>query len=241
MPRLPAAILCAALVSSVSAAAQTPSRPGPWALDVRGVTSPVPDGPEFYPRLDASALVPARGFGLDVGAHVYLLNLGPSRLGLGADVIHVRGTTTPTAVTTTSTTGSTTGSTATTAAAAGQDVQVDLRLLAPQVSFNFGSRNGWSYLSAGVGTATTTVRTTGVITGRRESEGVRAINAGGGARWFIKSRLAFGFDVRMHRLSPGTAGPIEQTSPVVPSDTAAAPVTTPGMTIFAVSAGISFR
>ena len=38
--------------------------------------------------------VPSRGFGYDVGGHVYLFNLGPARLGLGVNVIGVRGTAT---------------------------------------------------------------------------------------------------------------------------------------------------
>jgi hypothetical protein len=228
-------MLLAALVSCVSVAAQTPSRPGPWVADVRGVTSPVPDDPVFFPELDSLAVIPARGFGLDVGAHVYVLNVGPSRLGLGANVIFVQATATPAAV-------STTGSSAT---AVGQDVQVNLRLLAPQVSFNFGSRNGWSYLSAGLGTATTTTRTTGSLVARRDNEPARAINAGAGARWFLKSRMAFGFDVRMHRVSEGTAGPIERTPPVVTTPTAPATpavlTVTPGFTTVVVSAGLSFR
>lgn len=235
MLRLRAAMLLAVFVSSTPAAAQTPSRPGPWVADVRGVTSPVPDDPVFFPELDSLAVIPARGFGLDVGAHVYVLNIGPSRLGLGANVVFVQATATPAAV-------SASGSTAT---SIGQDVQVNLRLLAPQVSFNFGSRNGWSYLSAGLGTATTTTRTTGSIDARRENEPARAINAGAGARWFIKSRMAFGFDVRMHRVSEGTAGPIERTPAVVTTPTTPATpavlTVTPGFTTVVISAGLSFR
>ena len=64
--------------TAVPAAAQAKSRPGPWVLDVRGVTSPVPTDPDYYPPL-AAVLVPERGFGVDVGAHVYLFNLGPAR------------------------------------------------------------------------------------------------------------------------------------------------------------------
>jgi hypothetical protein len=194
----------------------------------------VPEDPAFYPRLDASARIPARGFGLDVGVHVYLVNLGASRLGLGAEVYNVRATTEPLAA---AATGSGTG----TAAATGQRVQVDLRMITPQVSFNFGSREGWSYLSGGVGTTEVVTKTAGIIAGGRESERLNSWNVGGGARWFLKSHIAFSFDVRMHRIGSGTAGPIEETPPPLTPPTTAATTPTPGMTVVSVSAGLSFK
>jgi hypothetical protein len=226
--RLLAAFVTALLLCASPAAAQTPSRPGPWALDVRGVTSAVPEDEAFYPRLDSSALIPERGFGLDVGAHVYLLNLGASRLGVGAQVINIRGVTKPV---------SSAPSTPGTPAETGQQVQIDLRIVAPQVSFNFGTREGWSYVSGGIGQTTVVTRTSGAIAGRRESERLNALNIGGGARWFLRSHLAVGFDVRLHRIPSGTAGPIEETPPPATSLASA----TPGMMILAVGAGISFK
>lgn len=220
------------LVSASTAAAQPPSRPGPWALDVRGVTGPVPDDQAFYPRLDASATIPDRGFGVELGAHVYLLNLGPSRLGLGAQLFNVRAVTEPPASSTTATPGT---------AAAGQSIQLDLRIITPQVSFNFGSREGWSYVSGGVGTTGVVTRTAGVIAGRRESERLNALNVGGGARWFLKSHLAFGFDIRLHRVAAGTAGPIEETPRPATPPTPPASTATPGMMFVSVSAGLSFK
>jgi hypothetical protein len=228
-----AAFVTALLLSASLADAQTPGRPGPWALDLRGVTSPVPEDEVFYPRLDASARIPARGFGIDVGAHVYLLNIGASRLGLGAQVINVRALTDPVVSSTTTGTG--------TPAAGGQQVQLDLRIITPQVSFNFGTADGWSYVSGGVGQTTVVTRTAGVITGRRESERLSALNIGGGARWFLKSHLAFGFDVRLHRVPSGTAGPIEETPPPLTPPDAGTAADTPGMLLFAVGAGISFK
>ena len=183
--RLPAACVIALLVTASSAAAQTPTRPGPWVADVRGVTSPVPEDAAFYPRLDSSAIIPARGFGIEVGAHVYVLDIGPSRLGLGASYVGVRATSRPPASTTT-----TSGA----PAAVGQSLQLDMRILAPQVSFNFGSREGWSYLSGGLDTTAVVTRTTGSITGRRESERLQGFNVGAGARWFLASHIAFAFD-----------------------------------------------
>jgi hypothetical protein len=110
--------------------------------------------------------VPSRGFGFDAGGHVYLFNLGPARLGLGVNAIGVRGT--------------------------AADANATFTLIAPQLSFNFGTSDGWSYLSLGAGTARVTAEETGSSS---------AINAGGGARWFMKRHLALGFDVRVHMIS----------------------------------------
>ena len=74
------------------AAAQTlaPGPPGPFVIDVRGATSGIPSGPGLYPTLTEEASVPVRGFGADLGGHVYPLRLGPARLGIGVNLIYVR-------------------------------------------------------------------------------------------------------------------------------------------------------
>jgi hypothetical protein len=192
------------------AAAQT-SPPGPWVLDVRGVTSAVPTDAAFYPAL-ATSFVPSRGFGVDVGAHVYPFDLGFARIGLGASFVGVRST----AVAPAQSAGAE-GSPAT----AGQRVTLNMRTIAPQISANFGSRDGWSYLSAGVGAASLNTETADVMPGRQDSGRLRSVNFGGGARWFIRERLAFGFDLRAHRIAAGSG--------------------TPKTTLFAVNAGLSFR
>jgi hypothetical protein len=181
------------LLAAAPAAAQSSEPVGPFVIDLRGATSGLPNDTAFYPGLPPDTLVPARGFGFDAGGHVYLFALGPARVGLGANYVRVRGTA-PGIVTTVGT-------------------------VAPQLSFNFGSRDGWSYLSAGMGGAwvdTAVDAETGTLT--RESGGLTAINAGGGARWFLASHLAVGFDVRWHRIS----GP-------------------PRTTMLAVSVGLSVR
>ena len=150
----------------VEAQGLTPGKPGPYVIDVRGVTIGIPASPGLYPDLGDQYVVPARGFGFDVGAHVYLFSLGPARLGIGANYIEVRGTAT--------------------------DADATLETIAPQLSFNFGTSDGWSYLSVGAGTA----RVNAVA-----SASSSAINAGGGARWFLKRHLAVGFDVRFHMIA----------------------------------------
>ena len=65
------------------------------------------------------------------------------------------------------------------------DANATMNVVAPQLSFNFGTSDGWSYLSVGAGTARVNAEATGSSS---------AINAGGGARWFMKRHLAVGFD-----------------------------------------------
>ena len=190
MRRAAACAVAAALISA-PAAAQTSSRPGPWVLDVRGTTSPVPTDPDYYPPV-AVVLVPERGFGVDVGGHVYLFNLGSARVGFGASVMAIRSTADTAAVTDED--GVTTP---------GQRLVLTMRTLAPQVSFNFGTRDGWSYLSAGIGTGSVNTEASGGVAGTRKSGQLRAVNVGGGARWFFTSHIAFGFDLRLHQIAAG--------------------------------------
>ena len=203
--------VAALLIAVTPAAAQTTSGPGPWVLDVRGATSPVPTDAGFYPPLAATS-VPSRGFGVDVGAHIYILSIKLARIGVGANYVNVRSTAVAPVVALDDEES---------IAGPGQRLTLTMQMIAPQVSANFGSRDGWSYLSAGIGTASITTETADVMPGRQESGRLRSVNFGGGARWFIKPRLAFGFDLRAHMIAAG-------------SDT-------PKTSVLAVAAGLSTR
>jgi hypothetical protein len=203
--------VAAVLIAATQAAAQTTLPPGPWVLDVRGVTTPVPTDAGFYPPLAATS-VPSRGFGVDVGAHVYFLSVGLARIGVGANFVHVRSTAiAPVAAI----------DDEQSVAGPGQRLTLTMEMIAPQVSANFGSRDGWSYLSAGIGTASITTETADVMPGHQESGRLRSVNFGGGARWFIRPRLAFGFDLRAYRIAAGAG--------------------TARTSVFAVGAGLSIR
>ena len=186
-----AGLCLAALLVSTAAFAQS-SSPGPYIIDLRGAMSGAPSGVSFYPPVPVDTLAPKRAFGLAGGAHLYPFQLGVARLGFGVDFMRVRGSVTSVSDVAASTTVST---------------------VAPQISFNFGTREGWSYLSGGYGTAQTHVQvdvpaqsaappaTVGtpaatLTRGRRTA----SINIGGGARWFLREHVAVGFDVRFHRL-----------------------------------------
>jgi hypothetical protein len=77
---------------------------------------------------------------------------------------------------------------------------------APELSFNFGSGNGWSYISGGIGRSVWQVVPDGGEPQDADEERLQTSNYGGGARWFIKKHLAFSFDVRVYGIKAGTFG-----------------------------------
>jgi hypothetical protein len=163
------------IAAPVAAQSLSPGPPGPYVVDLRGVTSGVPTGPAFYPNTPVETVVPGRGFGVSVGGHVYAGGFSGARLGVGADVMLARGSTT--------------------------DASSTLRTVSPQLSLNFGSSDGWSYVGVGMGAARL-----GVEPGEVAAT-VRTIHFGGGARWFVGPRLGVGFDLRVHRLAAGADTP----------------------------------
>ena len=233
MPRVAGAIvpaIAALLISTPAGAQSSPSSsPGPYVIDIRAPMSGVPLDSAFHPDLPANALLPRRGFGVGVGGHVYLASLGIARIGAGVDLVRVRGAVATPVATTTSSTTTATKSTSALSATDQIDAETTITAIAPQVSFNFGTRDGWSYLSAGYGAAeirssasgTPLGPLTGKVTLVRDDGRAAAINYGGGARWFIRGRLAVGFDLRFHRL--------------------AAAGTRPGTKLTVLSAGVSLR
>lgn len=214
------------LLAALPAAAQlpVPGPPGPYVIDLRGALGPFPKDQAFFPPVPPGTIVPSRGFGIDLGGHVYLMGIGAARLGIGLNLVQLRHTTSPPEPDKPA--GTTTTPTPTPRTI--PDVHATLTLMAPQVSLNFGSANGWSYLSAGMGTAGMRTSSSGTEkTGARESGRLSAINVGGGARWFRNRHMAFAFDVRFHLVS-ARAQPV----PLLGS---------PKTTMALISAGLSMR
>ena len=210
-------VLAVVLVGTPAVAqVAAPEPPGLYTIDVRGATGGLPTDAAFFPPLPSGTSIPTRGYGVDVGAHLYPLQLGPARLGVGVGVLRVRGTASPE---TPSTGSSTTASTT-------PDVDSALTVIAPQLSFNFGSSAGWSYLSVGLGGArvtsvTSVFRGEGIASdltpGGDANSGFRpSMSIGGGARWFAKARLGVSFDLRVYFVSAGIA---EGTRPATPRST----------------------
>ena len=77
--------------------------------------------------------------------------------------------------------------------------------MSPQVSLNFGSGDGFSYLTGGLGFSKLTMERDDEP---QQSGGrVRTLNYGGGAKWFAKKHLAFTFDLRFYSINAQEAEP----------------------------------
>jgi hypothetical protein len=204
------------LLASVSAA--QPAEPIPrFVADLRAASVGLPTAPGWTPSVSIDAEVPSRALGLEVGAHVRLLGAGSFTLGAGLSLATGR--------------GSAAAAAAAGAATAPPEVSTRLTSLAPQVSLNFGRRLGWSYLSVGLGWARVrseaSVPAAPGVPAVIDRDRSRAVNVGGGARWFVNDHLGVGFDVRWHQLAPIGA-------------TASRPAA-PRETLFVLGAGISVQ
>jgi hypothetical protein len=180
-----------ALTAPLRAGAQEPPPPLPHVvLDIRGSVPKFTTEPQLAESrgLLASEL-PSRGFGGDLGLHLYLFKWKALTVGIGGQVTLTRGVSSP-------------ANGATTVGL--RSVTERFSSITPQLSFNFGHGNGWSYISGGIGPAQRTLVPAGGAISVIDEERLRTVNYGGGARWFIKSHLAFTFDVRFHQIDPGT-------------------------------------
>ena len=159
-----------------------------FVIDARGVLAKFGQRPDIADAFDVRASdVPGPGLGGTIGAHVYPLRLGPVAIGIGAELMMARRGRQP-------------------LDDAGEPLGPRLQSrafsVAPQLSLNFGHRKGWSFVSGGIGRASfeTWAETVG-----NPDRRVRAINYGGGARWFTSPHLAFTVDLRFYAISPGLA------------------------------------
>jgi hypothetical protein len=207
-------IAAAALILCAPPASAQPQEPiGPFAADVRVAV------PNFNEDADiAGALgvgldnLPGRGLGLSGGAHWYLGRLGRVTLGLGGEILIAR--------------GSRTLEPADEGGPEGPSVTTRVSVVSPQVSLNFGTGRGWSYVTAGLGWA-------GFRTERADDPVAaapsrpRVLNYGGGARWFAKEHLAFTVDLRFYAVNAQEAA-------------AGRPVY-PKTRLMVISAGVAFK
>jgi hypothetical protein len=168
-------------------AQEPPPRIGPFVIDVRGT---VPRFDQSDQLAQSRGLLPGElphtGLGLDAGAHFYLFKWKAVTFGLGAQATLARAHSSPAESTGLS------------------PVTERFASITPQLSLNFGTGNGWSYLSAGLGAAKWKIVPDGAVEMPADQERLRTVNYGGGARWFIKRHLALNVDVRFHQVDPGT-------------------------------------
>jgi hypothetical protein len=187
-PRTGIATAIAVLLLATSAAAQDPPpRIGPVVIDLRGILPKFPDSlPLAQSRgIDQSAL-PGRGIGVEAGAHVFPVKVGIVTIGIGGRLTLAR-------------------SQGGGGQALNPSVAGHLTELASELSLNFGTGDGWSYLSGGLGSSRWSIVPDGSQPQLADDSWVRTFNYGGGARWFAKPHLAFHLDVRVHAVDPGPA------------------------------------
>ncbi len=186
-----AALAVTSAVSGTAHAQVAPPPIGPFVFDVRGSFPKFVTDPQLADSRGLSPNeLPGRGLGLDLGAHVYLFTWRAITFGLGGQLTLARSHESPPEVS---------------GVTLGRPVTERFTSIVPQLSFNFGTGNGWSYISGGMGPARWLLVPDGEQPTAADEERLTTINYGGGARWFTKPRLAFTLDVRFHAIAPGTA------------------------------------
>ncbi len=180
-----AVVLAVTIAPAVQAQEREPEPISRFVVDARGALPRFPADPATASAIDVTTdNLPKRGLGLSFGAHLYPIR-GKVTLGIGAELLTTRASHTLPA--------------AQEGGADGPTVKARLVVFSPQLSLNFGSSRGWSYVSAGIGRAIyTTEQETDPVTDPQSKP--RDLNYGGGARWFAQPHLAFTFDLRWHRV-----------------------------------------
>jgi hypothetical protein len=217
MRLLAGSLICLTMAGAARLNAQEPPPPIPrFVVDVHANVPLFPsDSQQLIDSRNPSwtlASLPGRGWGGQMGLHLYLLKWRALTVGIGGEVMVAR---------------------ATSPAPTDENpsaIALEERIVsaAPQLSFNFGTGHGWSYLSGGVGRSVWSLHEPGQLASDSDVEPLPTINYGGGARWFIKNHLAFSLDVRLYEIQPGTP---------VPPLIAASPRTR----MFIIGAGVSLK
>lgn len=178
------ALLLGAGASSLLA--QTEPEPiGRFVFDLQGAVGRYSQPNQVASWLGvATTSLPSLGIGAQAAAHLYPFRWRAITFGVGAAAVWTRGTRTP---------ADPEGK------PLGPAVQTRLAALAPQVSLNFGTRKGWSYISVGMGPAIYSFKLAEAPDPAAVPR-VTALNFGAGARWFAKRHLAFSFDLRWYSL-----------------------------------------
>jgi hypothetical protein len=172
------------------ARAQDPLPPIPlFVIDVHGVLPKFPQDEQLAASRGLQlGDLPGSGVGLDLGLHLYLFKWRAITFGVGGEALTSRSKLVPPPDLET-----------------GRVVTEKFRSLNSQLSFNFGTGHGWSYISGGIGRSIWSIVAEQEAPLFVDEEPVKTVNYGGGARWFAKPHLAFSFDIRYHAVNPGTA------------------------------------
>ncbi len=179
--------------AGVTPASAQPKQPLPVAaVDIRAFYSGFGQDPDTAADLVVPAEdLPKRGLGGVLGLHFYPLRRQSFALGIGGEAMLARASAQETDEDGVPT---------------GPRIEQRIRSLAPQISLNFGHREGWSYLSGGMGPMSF-ASFTGTQAPTEPAPKKSTINMGGGGRWFPKRHIAFSFDVRFYLTRPEVETP----------------------------------
>jgi hypothetical protein len=201
------------LLFPAPASAQPQQPIAPFAADVRGMFARHKVEPSVANDLGVvPANVPTRSLGLSGGVHWYPWRVKKITFGVGGEFVIARGSRTIEPTTETE--------------PQGPVVRRHFRELSPQISFNFGHRNGWSYISGGIGRSKLYVERGDAPVS--DAPRRNTINYGAGARWFTNHHVAFSAEIRWYSVAPQPATP-------------AGGVAQPRTTLMVLSAGIGLR
>jgi hypothetical protein len=181
-------VLPAVFASAHPADAQEPPPPIPrFVVDLHGTVATFPGDPNLALSRGLDQLeLPGAGLGGDLAAHLYPFKYRGVTFGIGGRLTRSR------------------AHRSQAQESALRPVTERFTYLGPQLSFNFGTGAGWSYISAGIAASKWSVVPDGSIPQPPDEERLKTIDYGGGARWFAKPHLAFSFDVRFYAINPSS-------------------------------------
>jgi hypothetical protein len=183
-----AALSAGLMATAAPAFAQAPSpKPLPFlVVDFRAARASIGRDTTTAEDLDVdTSQLPGSGFAFSGGLHVYPFRRHGFAIGVGAEGIS---------------TGATRLNSANSEGVVTAELKRRLTGVSGVISLNFGGRDGWSYLSGGLGPLRFESTSSEVPHG--EAPYTMTQNAGGGARWFINRHLAAGFDLRFYLTRP---------------------------------------
>lgn len=183
-------LVLAAGAAPTVATAQLQDEPiGLYVVDFRGSFAPFSRNSELAGRFGFTPPeTPGPGWGIDAGAHLYPLRWRGITFGIGAGYhssfadqsrfeLSPEADAEPVAL---------------------PSVRKRFTSLSSQVSLNFGHREGWSYVTVGLGRSQLGLR---ALDGEAAPlAGVHTLSYGGGARWFERPHLALSLDLRLYAL-----------------------------------------
>jgi hypothetical protein len=186
-----ALVVSTLLISAAVPAYAQPRQPLPVVVvDLRGFYAALGQDPVTAGDLSVTpADLPARGLGAVAGVHLYPLRGRTISLGIGGEAILIRGRKLP--------------------EPDAEDesppppITQRFRGLSGNLSLNFGARDGWSYVTAGMGPLIFATHA-GDPAPALSPPVKMTINYGGGARWFAWRHFAFAVDIRFYQTRPET-------------------------------------